>query len=121
MRDFFVLQMSMWTLKSSILFLQMGHSFNPLQWDSPEQPQCYNLLVTGNGELGFCWDGLKPCTCMLLHGGVHDPFVCWVQAVVELLEGLTCNLFSKGVLELETWVAIQRMCIFESADLTTHL
>ena len=45
---------------------------------------------------------------MFLHGGVHDPFVCCgVQAVVELLEGLTCNLFSKGVLELETWVAIQ--------------
>ena len=27
MRDFFVLQMSMWTLKPSIFFLQMGHSF----------------------------------------------------------------------------------------------
>ena len=44
-----------------------------------------------------------------------------VQAVVGLLEGLTCNLLSKGVLELETWVAIQRICIFESADFTTHL
>ena len=51
----------------------------------------------------------------------HDPFVVGAQAVVELLEGLTCNLFSKGVLELETWVAIQRMCIFENADFTTHL
>ena len=29
------------------------------------------------------------------------------KAVVELLEGLTCNLLSKSVLELETWVAIQ--------------
>ena len=36
-----------------------------------------------------------------------QPFCLWVQAVVELLEGLTCNLFSKSVLELETWVAIQ--------------
>ena len=47
--------------------------------------------------------------------------ICWVQAVVKLLEGLTCNLFSKGVLGLETWVTIQRMCILESADFTTHL
>ena len=31
----------------------------------------------------------------------------WVQTVIELLEGLTCNLFSKGVLELETWATIQ--------------
>ena len=46
----------------------------------------------------------------------------WVQAaVVELLEGLTCNLFSKGVLELETWLPSKRMCILESADFTTHL
>ena len=51
----------------------------------------------------------------------HCPFVYLFQAVVELLEGLTSNLFSKGVLELETWVTIQRMCIFESADFTTHL
>ena len=35
-------------------------------------------------------------------------FVSWVQAVVKLLEGLTCNLFSKGMLELETWVTIQK-------------
>ena len=57
---------------------------------------------------------------MLLHGGVHNPFVCGVQAVVELLEGLTCNLLSKGVLELETWVAIQVM--FASLRvLTSHL
>ena len=54
------------------------------------------------------------------HGGVYYSFVSGVQAVVELLEGLTCNLFSKGVLELETWVP-SRMCIFESADFTTHM
>ena len=77
-----------------------------LQWDSQEQSQCYYHLVTGNGELWFCWDGPEPCTCMLLHGGVHCPFVSWVQAVVELLEGLICYLFSKGVLEFETWVTI---------------
>ena len=41
------------------------------------------------------------------HGGVHYSFVGGIQAVVELLEGLTCYLLSKGVLELETWVAIQ--------------
>ena len=58
---------------------------------------------------------------MFLHGGVHCPFVSGIQAAVELLEGLTCNLLSKGVLELETWVAIQRTCILESADFTTHL
>ena len=65
------------------------------------------ILSLGMESFGFCWDGLEPCTCMLLHGGVHDPFIRGVQAVVKLLEGLTCNLFSKGVLELETWVAIQ--------------
>ena len=44
-----------------------------LQWDSQEQPQCYDHLVTGTGELGVCWDGLEPCTtCMLLNGGVHN-------------------------------------------------
>mgnify|MGYP004561090193 CR=1 FL=1 len=58
---------------------------------------------------------------MFLHGGVHYPFVWLGQAVVELREGLTCNLFSKGMLELETWVTIQKMCIFESADFTAHL
>ena len=43
---------------------------------------------------------------------VESTVLClWVQAVVELLEGLTCNLFSKGVLELENWViTIQRIC-----------
>ena len=41
-------------------------------------------------------NGPEPCTCMLLHGGVHNPLVGRVQTVVELLEGLLGNLFSKG-------------------------
>ena len=44
---------------------------------------------------------------MLLHGGLHNLFVGGIQAAVELIEGHTCYLLSKGVLELETWVAIQ--------------
>ena len=43
-----------------------------------------------------------------------------VQTVVELLEGLTCNLLSKGMLEFETG-SPSRTCILESVDFTTHL
>ena len=46
---------------------------------------------------------------MHLHSSMEESTIfCYlVQVVVELLEGLTCNLFRKGVLELETWVTIQ--------------
>ena len=97
-----MLQMSVWTLKSSILFLQMGHSFNPLQWDSQEQPQCYDHLATGNGEL--CSVGMAlshPPACFSMD---ESTVLLFVES--RLLEGLTSNLFSKGVLEFETWAAI---------------
>ena len=55
----------------------------------------------------------ESCTCMLLHGGVHYPLVGRVQTVVELLEGLFGNLFSKGMLELDAWVIIQNVLLGE--------
>ena len=65
------------------------------------------ILSLGMESFDSVGNSLEPCTYMFSHGGVHCSFVCGVQAVVKLLEGLTCHLLSKGVLKLETWVAIQ--------------
>ena len=107
MRDFFVLQMSMWTLKSSILFLQMGHSFTSFCSGIPRNSlSAMTILSLGMESFGSVGMALSHAlTCFSIESPLS--FVCGVQAVVELLEGLTCNLFSKGVLEFETWVTIQ--------------
>ena len=104
MRDFFVLLPDEHVnIEVIYLFLQMGHSFTSFCSGIPRN----SLSAMAILSLGMESFGLEPCTCMFLHGGVHDPFACGVQAVVELLEGLTCNLLSKGMLEFEAWVAIQ--------------
>ena len=122
MSDFFVLQMSMWTLKSSIFFLQMGHSFTSFCSGIPRNSHStmtiLSLGIESLGSVGMALSHVPACFSM-----EESTIILFVEskAVVELLEGLTCNLFSKGVLVLETWVAIQKMYILESADFTTHL
>ena len=108
MRDFFVLQMSMWTLKSSILFLQMGHSFTSFCSGIPRNSlSAMTILSLGMESFGSVGMALSHApACFSMEESMILLFI-GVQAVVELLEGLTCNMFSKGVLKLETWVAIQ--------------
>ena len=106
-----MLQMSMWTLKSSsIFFLSADGTLIHilLQCVIPRNSlSAMTILSLGMESFGSVGMALSHApACFSMEESTVLLFV-GPGCVVELLEGLTCNLFSKGVLELETWVAIQ--------------